>query len=135
MRLCTCPSLFLERRSIIFSCLNHSDPSEYSLTVTSSKKGSRTSCPSILILFLDLAAVVQPPGCVQLFAIPWTLCDPMRCSIPVLPVPPHLLKFTQVHVHCIGDATGHHPSQPIMCLFSDMVEDGCTFLGTPPDQR
>ena len=33
-----------------------------------------------------------------------TLCDPMDCSIPGLPVPHRLLKFAQVHVHCITDA-------------------------------
>ena len=33
-----------------------------------------------------------------------TLCDPMDCSTPGLPVPHHLLKFAQVHVHCITDA-------------------------------
>ena len=34
-----------------------------------------------------------------------TLCRPVDCSMPGLPVPNHLPKFTQVHVHCIGDAT------------------------------
>ena len=33
-----------------------------------------------------------------------TLCDPMDCSTPGLPVPHHLPKFAQVHVHYIGDA-------------------------------
>ena len=36
-----------------------------------------------------------------------TLCDPMDCSTPGLPVPHHLPKFAQVHVHCIGEATSH----------------------------
>ena len=40
------------------------------------------------------------------------LCDPMDCSIPDMPVPHHLLKFAQVHVHCTGDAT--QPSHPLM---------------------
>jgi len=31
-----------------------------------------------------------------------TLCDPMDCSKLGLPVPHHLPKFAQVHVHCIG---------------------------------
>ena len=39
-----------------------------------------------------------------------TLCDPMDCSIPGLPVPHHLSEFSQVHVHCIGDAI--QPSNP-----------------------
>ena len=38
-----------------------------------------------------------------------TLCDPMNCSTPSLPVPHHLPEFAQVHVHCIGDAV--QPSQ------------------------
>ena len=31
-----------------------------------------------------------------------TLCDPMDYSTPGSPVPHHLPKFAQVHVHCIG---------------------------------
>ena len=41
-----------------------------------------------------------------------TLFNPMDCSTPGLPVPYHLLKFAQVHVHCIGDAI--QPSHPLM---------------------
>ena len=32
------------------------------------------------------------------------LCNPMDCSTPGFLVLHHLLKFAQVHVHCIGDA-------------------------------
>ena len=38
-------------------------------------------------------------------------CDPLDSSTSGLPVPLHLLKFAQVHVHCIGDA--NHPSHPL----------------------
>ena len=41
----------------------------------------------------------------QLFSHPLctTLCDPMYCSTPGLPIAHHLLpKFAQVHVQCIG---------------------------------
>ena len=41
-----------------------------------------------------------------------TLCDPMNCSTPSLPVPHHLLKFAQVHVHRICDVI--QPSHPLM---------------------
>ena len=41
-----------------------------------------------------------------------TLCGPMDCSTPGLPVPHHLLKFAQVHVHCISDAI--QPSHPLI---------------------
>ena len=33
-----------------------------------------------------------------------TLCDPMNCSTPSLPVHHQLLEFTQTHVHRVGDA-------------------------------
>ena len=33
-----------------------------------------------------------------------TLCDPMHCRTPGFPVLHHLLKFTQTHVHRVGDA-------------------------------
>ena len=33
-----------------------------------------------------------------------TLCDPIDCSTPGLPVLHYLLEFAQTHVHCIGDA-------------------------------
>ena len=33
-----------------------------------------------------------------------TLCDPMDCSMPGLPVHHQLLEFTQTHVHHVGDA-------------------------------
>ena len=40
-----------------------------------------------------------------------TLCDPMDCSTPVLPVYHQLLEFTQTHVHWVGDAI--YPSHPL----------------------
>ena len=40
-----------------------------------------------------------------------TLCNPMNCSTPGLPVHHQLLKFTQTHVHRVGDAI--QPSHPL----------------------
>jgi len=40
-----------------------------------------------------------------------TLCDPMNCSTPGLPVHHQLLEFTQIHVHRVGDAI--QPSYPL----------------------
>ena len=40
-----------------------------------------------------------------------TLCDPMNCSIPGLPVHHQLLESTQTHVHWVGDAI--QPSHPL----------------------
>ena len=36
-----------------------------------------------------------------------TLCDPMNCSTPGLPVHHQLPEFTQTHVHQVGDAIQH----------------------------
>ena len=41
-----------------------------------------------------------------------TLCDPMNCSTPGLPVHHHLLEFIQTHVRRVGDAI--QPSQPLL---------------------
>ena len=40
-----------------------------------------------------------------------TLCDPMNCSTPGLPVRHQLPEFTQTHDHQVGDAT--QPSHPL----------------------
>ena len=42
---------------------------------------------------------------------PLSLCDPMNCSIPGLPVHHQLPEFTQTHVHQVGDAI--QPSHPL----------------------
>ena len=47
---------------------------------------------------------------VQLQSCP-TLCDPMGCSMPGLPVHHQLPEFTQTHVHWVGDAI--QPSHPL----------------------
>ena len=54
---------------------------------------------------MDLRRLVfQLPNCVQLFVTPWSAAG--------LPIPHHLQKFAQAHVHCIGDAI--QPSHPLM---------------------
>ena len=40
-----------------------------------------------------------------------TLCDPMNCSTPGLPVHHQLLEFTHIHVHRVSDAI--QPSHPL----------------------
>ena len=44
-----------------------------------------------------------------------TLCDPMNCSKPGLPVHHRLLEFTQTHVHRVNDAI--QPSHPLSSPF------------------
>ena len=41
-----------------------------------------------------------------------TLCDPMNCSMPGLPVHHQLLEFTQTHVHRVSGAI--QPSHPLL---------------------
>ena len=60
---------------------------------------------------LPLWASVQFSSLTQLCP---TLCDPMDCSTPGLPVYHQLLEFTQTHVHWVSDAIqlSHPPSSP-----------------------
>ena len=41
-----------------------------------------------------------------------TLCEPMNCSTPGLPVHHQLPEFTQIHVHWVSDAI--QPSHPLL---------------------
>ena len=41
-----------------------------------------------------------------------TLCNPMNCCTPGLPVHHQLPESTQTHVHCVGDAI--QPSHPLL---------------------
>ena len=55
-----------------------------------------------------------------------TLCGPMDCSTPGLPVHHQLPEFTQTHVHWVGDAVqpSHplsSPSPPALCLSQHQV--------------
>ena len=50
-----------------------------------------------------------------------TLCDPINCSTPGLPVHHQLLEFTHIHVHWVGDAIQQShplssPSPPVLNL-------------------
>ena len=46
----------------------------------------------------------QAPGCCSVTKSCLTLCNPMNCSTPDLPVPHDLPEFAQIHVHWVGDA-------------------------------
>ena len=59
-------------------------------------------------LFLNNSASVQFSSVTQ--SCP-TLCDPMNCSMPVLPVHHQLPEFTQTHAHRVSDAI--QPSHPL----------------------
>ena len=49
-----------------------------------------------------------------------TLCDPMDCSMPGLPVHHQLLEFTQTHVYWVGDTIqpSHSLSSPSLPAFN-----------------
>ena len=67
--------------------------------------------------------IIAPPGkphfkihryCYQFSSVTqWcpTLCNPMNCSMPGLPVHYQLPEFTKTHVHWVGDAI--QPSHPL----------------------
>ena len=63
----------------------------------------------------NLVTLVLSAGSVQFSSATQscpTLCDPMNCSTPGLPVHHQLLEFTQTHVHRVGDAI--QPSHPLL---------------------
>ena len=84
--------------------------------------------PGIESMSLSLAGrffATEPPGehsytdSVQFSSVAQsclTLCDPMNCSTPGLPVHHQLPEFTQTHVHRVSDAVQpSHPVVPFSC--------------------
>ena len=65
----------------------------------------------IISFYLILSSTIQFISVTQSCL---TLCDPMNRSTPGLPVCHQLPKFTQTHVHWVGDAIqpSHTPSSP-----------------------
>ena len=62
----------------------------------------------------ELCIIIAPAFQVQFSSVAWsclTLCNPMDCSKPSLPVHHQLPEFTQIHVHWVGDAI--QPSHPL----------------------
>ena len=69
-------------------------------------------CGSLSILWHCLSLVLFLT--VQFSSVPQlcpTLCNPMNCSTPGLPIYQQLLEFTQTHVHPVSDAI--QPSYPL----------------------
>ena len=91
---------------LVCFCLIFSVPISFSLCFPIS--------PSVLkILFKTLLSVVEKflyPFSLVAQSCP-TLCDPMNCSMPGLPVHHQLPEFTQTHVHRVSDAI--QPSHPL----------------------
>ena len=55
-----------------------------------------------------------------------TLCDPMNCSTPGLPVHHQLPEFTQTHVHRVSDAIqpSHPPLPSLPIAFNFSLHQG-----------
>ena len=65
-------------------------------------------------LWFSTSSVIKTQHSVQFSSVAQscpTLCDPMDCSTPGLPVHHQLLEFTQTHVHWVDDAI--QPSHPL----------------------
>ena len=73
--------------------------------------------PSLLLWqadFLPLSCQRSPQWSIQFSSVAQScpsLCDPMNCSMPGLPVHHQFLEFTQTQVHQVGDAI--QPSHPL----------------------
>ena len=59
-----------------------------------------------------MAILVNYPQFSSVAQLCLTLCDPMYCWTPGLPVHHQLLEFTQTHTHLVGDAI--QPSHPLL---------------------
>jgi len=64
-----------------------------------------------------------------------TLCDPIICSTPGLPVHHHLLEFTQIHIHQVSDAIqpSHPMSSPDVSASMLSVDHGSLVLSLSKD--
>ena len=74
----------------------------------SEKVGLKLSIQKTKIIASSPISSVQFSSVTQSFL---TLCDPMDCSMPDLPVHHQLPEFTQTHVHGIDNAI--QPSRPM----------------------
>ena len=80
------------------------------------RDGTHVSCVSCIAGWYFTAEPSREPtgGSDQIRSVTQscpTLCNPMNCSTPGLPVHHQLLEFTQTHVHRVSDAI--QPSHPL----------------------
>ena len=87
-------SLEKTRRYANFSCIDYANKWKYNYCQDKFEPG--------LIYSGQFSSVTQ---------LSPTLCNPMDCSTPGLPVHHQLPEFTQTHVHWVGDAI--QPSHPL----------------------
>ena len=92
----------------------------------SSRSRNRTwvsciSCMGRQILYHERHLSVKPISvcCCSAAQSCLTLCDPMHCRAPGVPVLHHLLGFAQTHVHWVGDTIqSSHPLSPAFPAFN-----------------
>ena len=70
------------------------------LSIQRSQRGPRASLSSVQFISVQFSRSVMS-----------TLCGPMTCSTPGLPIHHQLPEFTKTHVHWVGDAI--QPSHPL----------------------
>ena len=99
----------------------------WNLRTTTHRQALSNSQSIIFLLYFYLFSVKGSSLGIFLFHSLWclqfssvsqscpTLCDPMNCSTPGLPVHHQLPEFTQTHVHRVSDAT--QPSHPLSSPF------------------
>ena len=99
-------------------------PSAYRNLGTGDLLASQTVSPKLRIFYQYrcLKSFVSPMSDFSQFHIQFSsvaqscpsLCNPMNCSMPGLPVHHQLLEFTQTHMHRVSDAIqpSHHLSSP-----------------------
>ena len=104
----------------------HNEKSQFFLPLFLSEPGvvTGTSCCELQRVTLQFSSVAQ--SCL-------TLCDPMDCSTPGLPVHHQLPEFTQTHVHRVCDTIqlSHplsSPSPPSFNLSQHRVFSNWSFL-------
>ena len=94
------------------------DSISYSLVISEVTLNTHIWKEFIIIMVLELhndrLVINENESSVQFSSVAQscpTLCDPMNCSTPGLPVHHQLPEFTQIHVHRVSDAI--QPSHPL----------------------
>ena len=94
----------LDAMILVFECWVLSQP--FHSPLSPSSKGSLVPLHFLPLEWYHLHCCSVTQSCL-------TLCDPMVCSMPGLPVPNYLPNFAQDPVHCISDAVLlSHPLMP-----------------------
>ena len=99
---------------VLFHCFPRVIKSNSCLLETNNKKDDTEKEDSFVIPQVGISSMNSLIYILQFSSVDQscpTLCDPMNCSTPGLPVHHQLPEFTQTHVHRVGD--GIQPSHPL----------------------